>query len=301
MPIQNATRLAADLANEPRGNDHAGERDGSSDSNLTNKTQAPRTSKWRETYKVHPAADVFPPMSDDELAELGQDIKANGLREPVEFIGDELIDGRNRLEAMERAGLGKGFYSETHLPAVDPVAHVISKNIRRRHLTKQQQADLIVAALKAGEAPRQDGEMPKRHVKGKAGSQKDAFKAKAIKAAKATPDGPSNRAIERAIAKSEGKTDRYTPRPRPKPKSGKPIVGLEAARRHYLDCCASDDVDLDVEMAIIAEALRDNPKRPEPDQSPPDIEVQQKLLLRVYQQSLPVVRRWFRVKLGAEQ
>jgi hypothetical protein len=28
-------------------------------------------SKWREQYKVHPAADVFPMMTDAELDELG--------------------------------------------------------------------------------------------------------------------------------------------------------------------------------------------------------------------------------------
>ena len=31
-----------------------------------------RRSTWRDTYKVHPAADVFPMMSDDELAKLGE-------------------------------------------------------------------------------------------------------------------------------------------------------------------------------------------------------------------------------------
>ncbi len=32
---------------------------------------------------VFPAADVFPMMFDDELKELAEDIKANGLREPI--------------------------------------------------------------------------------------------------------------------------------------------------------------------------------------------------------------------------
>jgi hypothetical protein len=30
---------------------------------------------WRDNYKVHPAADALPMMPDDELAELGEDIK----------------------------------------------------------------------------------------------------------------------------------------------------------------------------------------------------------------------------------
>ena len=37
-------------------------------------------STWREKYKVDPAADVFPDdVLDEDLAKLGEDIKANGL------------------------------------------------------------------------------------------------------------------------------------------------------------------------------------------------------------------------------
>lgn len=60
---------------------------------------------WRDKYKVHPSADVFPMMPDDELDALAADIKANGLREPIAFWGVNkgtpqferlLCDGRNR-------------------------------------------------------------------------------------------------------------------------------------------------------------------------------------------------------------
>jgi hypothetical protein len=38
---------------------------------------------WRDVLKVHPAAELFPPMSPDELQALGEDIKANGLTAPI--------------------------------------------------------------------------------------------------------------------------------------------------------------------------------------------------------------------------
>jgi hypothetical protein len=38
---------------------------------------------WREVIKVHPAADLFSMMTADELKALGEDIRKNGLRNPV--------------------------------------------------------------------------------------------------------------------------------------------------------------------------------------------------------------------------
>jgi hypothetical protein len=87
---------------------------------------------------VHPAADLFPMMSADELAELAADIKANGLLYPIVLDGkDVLIDGRNRLRACEMAGVEPQF---TTFEGDDPRAFIIASNINRRHLTKGQQA-----------------------------------------------------------------------------------------------------------------------------------------------------------------
>jgi hypothetical protein len=196
-------------------------------------------SKWRDEFKVHPAADVFPMMSEEELDKLGKDIKANELREGVTLWfpddADEdtpglLLDGRNRLDACERAGV------EPHVQHFqgDPVAYIISANIRRRHLSKQQQADLIVAAHRAS---RQVGEVPPRHVKGKAGSEKDATKGAAVATAK--EHGISKRTIERSFAKAEDKTPKPKPKPKPKsePKATITVTmpaGIDAARKHYV-------------------------------------------------------------------
>lgn len=93
-------------------------------------------------YEVHPAAELFPMMSDDELQRLANDIGENGLNNPVVLYGGQLLDGRNRAKACEIAGEpmtwveweGKG----------DPVPWVVSQNEHRRHLTNAQRA--IIAA-----------------------------------------------------------------------------------------------------------------------------------------------------------
>ena len=63
---------------------------------------------WRDVLPVHPAAELFPMMSDAELRELADDVKKNGLHERVKTIKDNgklyLLDGRNRLDAIELAG-----------------------------------------------------------------------------------------------------------------------------------------------------------------------------------------------------
>jgi hypothetical protein len=60
---------------------------------------------WRDVLKVHPAADLFPMMPPDELRALGEDIRKNGLRDWVALLDGKLLDGRNRLDAMELVGI----------------------------------------------------------------------------------------------------------------------------------------------------------------------------------------------------
>jgi hypothetical protein len=118
--------------------------------------------RWRDLLPVHPAAELFPLMSEDELRELADDIKKNNgcLREKVSLWDDPdrgtcLIDGRNRLDALQLLGEVEkpdqisGVYEWVSPRNFDPYAYVISKNIQRRHLTPEQRRDLIAKVLKA--------------------------------------------------------------------------------------------------------------------------------------------------------
>jgi hypothetical protein len=88
--------------------------------------------------EVHPLAAVFPMMTDDELVDLADDIKANGLLHNIVLDADgRLVDGRNRLRACEIAGVEPTF---DRLNGHDAAAFIVSANLARRNLTKGQQA-----------------------------------------------------------------------------------------------------------------------------------------------------------------
>lgn len=89
-------------------------------------------------YDIHPVAALFPLIEGEAFAALVADIKANGLLEPIEFQGNTIIDGRNRLRACEAAGVVPQY---RELPkSVDPVKHILQRNIHRRHMTTAQRA-----------------------------------------------------------------------------------------------------------------------------------------------------------------
>jgi ParB-like chromosome segregation protein Spo0J len=105
--------------------------------------------------KVHPAAEWFPMLPPESLRELADDIKKNGLKNPIVLLWNEeaqdcnvILDGRNRLKACEMADVTPEFVSLDEIGGGDPVAYVISSNLHRRHLDESQRA--MVAARAKG-------------------------------------------------------------------------------------------------------------------------------------------------------
>ena len=105
-------------------------------------------------YETHPAAEIFPLMSGPEIKEMADDIRQNGLREPITCCEGKILDGRNRLKACSLAEVEPAF---RELPAgVSPAQYVWSANYTRRHLTVGQRAmaattfaDLLAKEAKA--------------------------------------------------------------------------------------------------------------------------------------------------------
>src|SRR4051812_30866623 len=87
---------------------------------VVNKPPNSKAQRWRARFAelgiaVHPAAECFPEVAEEELSELANDIVENGLRQPITLYCDRikrspndyprqdeliLLDGRTRLSAM---------------------------------------------------------------------------------------------------------------------------------------------------------------------------------------------------------
>jgi N6-adenosine-specific RNA methylase IME4 len=87
---------------------------------------------------------------------LVADIREHGLHEPIVMFEDRVLDGRNRLRACEAAGIEPVF---TVYTGDDPVAFVVSLNLRRRHLDESQRAMVAakLATLRAGDNQHSEG------------------------------------------------------------------------------------------------------------------------------------------------
>ncbi|MGO8992652.1 MAG: ParB/RepB/Spo0J family partition protein [Polyangiaceae bacterium] len=96
-------------------------------------------------YAVHPVAELFPFLEGEELQELAESIRRNGLVHAVMLHEGKIIDGRNRLRACEIAGVEPRFSEWTG--DGDPSEWIFATNLQRRHLNPSQRA-LIGLELK---------------------------------------------------------------------------------------------------------------------------------------------------------
>lgn len=90
--------------------------------------------------KPHPIAALFPMIEGTEWDAFLADIKTNGLREPIDLLNGQILDGRNRYRACVELAISP---RTRELPAAtDPWAYVWSLNAARRHVDAGQKAAL---------------------------------------------------------------------------------------------------------------------------------------------------------------
>jgi hypothetical protein len=93
----------------------------------------------------HPLAALFPPIPEEELAELGRDIALHGQLEPIVLYEGQILDGVNRYKACRRMNREPWTteFNQEHVKRT-PEEYVIAANVRRRHLTPAQRAAIAV-------------------------------------------------------------------------------------------------------------------------------------------------------------
>lgn len=93
--------------------------------------------------QLHPLCTLFPRLSGAEFASLRDDIKANGLRNPIILHNGMILDGGNRYRACLDAGVDPEF---TNFSGGNLVSFVLSANLHRRHMSAGQQAAIVASA-----------------------------------------------------------------------------------------------------------------------------------------------------------
>jgi hypothetical protein len=101
--------------------------------------------------EIHPAASVFPLMEGDRFQSLVDSIQVHGLQNPIVCSGNVVLDGRNRLRAVERL---RSAGHEVELLAVQwdcggncltETEWITAQNLDRRHLSEDAYAAAAAA------------------------------------------------------------------------------------------------------------------------------------------------------------
>ncbi|HQR22810.1 MAG TPA: ParB N-terminal domain-containing protein [Burkholderiaceae bacterium] len=96
--------------------------------------------------QLHPLCEMFPRINGDDLDDLRDDIKSRGLDQPIVLYEGQILDGRHRYDACLELNINPIF---VEYQGDDPLGFVMAANVKRRHLTAGQQAQVgAMARLK---------------------------------------------------------------------------------------------------------------------------------------------------------
>ena len=119
---------------------------------------------WSDGIKIHPAAELFPMMDDEQFERHIKSLEDHGQLEPCVFLDGQLLDGRNTYKAQIERGVKPDIVKLTGKEIPDPWVYSIQKNLDRRHLTASQRA-MVGVSLKAhyNEIAKQSQEQSSSH------------------------------------------------------------------------------------------------------------------------------------------
>lgn len=93
--------------------------------------------------EFHPLAGVFPLIEGTEFDAIVEDVRAHGLTDAIVVFEGKILDGRNRWLACRAAKTEPNFVD---FAGPDAASFVVSRNLKRRHLSESQRA-MVAAKL----------------------------------------------------------------------------------------------------------------------------------------------------------
>ena len=100
--------------------------------------------------EIHPLARLFPALPANEFAALKEDIQKHGVQLPVLVYEGKILDGQNRWRACEELGVS---CPTAEWNGAEPWLAVQSRNLIRRHLSREQITAIGFKAAEMGIAP----------------------------------------------------------------------------------------------------------------------------------------------------
>ena len=95
--------------------------------------------------KPHPQQQLVPNMSQSEYADLVNDIRQNGILQPIDITYENVIlDGHHRFRAAKELGIKDVEVRIPELIDISEDEYLISVALNRRHLSEGQKAALMV-------------------------------------------------------------------------------------------------------------------------------------------------------------
>ena len=95
-------------------------------------------------FSRHPLSSLCGDMDVESFTALVNDIRDQGQLEPIDVVGDEIVDGWHRYRACQL--LEREPKTRVLPEGLELVEYVLAKNAHRRHMTSEQRAAVVMLA-----------------------------------------------------------------------------------------------------------------------------------------------------------
>ena len=96
-------------------------------------------------FSRHPLSSLCGDMDTESFKALTNDIREQGQLEPIDVVGDEIVDGWHRYRACQL--LEREPKTRALPDGLELVEYVLGKNAHRRHMTAEQRAAVVMLAV----------------------------------------------------------------------------------------------------------------------------------------------------------